>query len=205
MKLYTLPPLPYEFGALEPYIDAKTMELHHDKHHQKYIDELNAALKLHPELADRSLEELIMYPDRLPQDVAAQIINNGGGHYNHTMFWTIMKPKSEGVAIGKLGEEIKKVFGSFAEFQEKFSTAAKKVFGSGWVWLALDKQGKLVIKSSANQDTPLLQGSKPVFGLDVWEHAYYLKYNNRRPDYIEAWWHVANWEEIENRYRALIG
>lgn len=205
MSVYTLPKLSYTFGALEPYIDAKTMELHHDKHHQKYVDELNDALKKHPELEKKSLEQLISNPTLLPEDVAAQIRNNGGGHYNHSMFWTIMKPQGGGNPVGKIAEELDKVFGSFAAFQKQFNTFATKLFGSGWVWLVLDNQGKLKILPKPNQDTPFLDGLHPVFGLDVWEHAYYLKYQNKRPEYLEAWWHVTNWEEIENRYVQLIG
>lgn len=198
--LYTLPKLTYAFDALEPYIDAKTMELHYTKHHQTYIDNLNAALKLHPEIADKPLRELLENLNLVPEAIRTAVRNNGGGHENHTQFWLWMAQKGGGKPNGLLGQEIVKSFGSFEAFQEQMNEAAKKRFGSGWAWLVLNKQGNLAITSTANQDSPLSEGSEPVLGLDVWEHAYYLKYQNRRVDYIAAWWHVVNWDYAESLY-----
>lgn len=197
---YKLIPLPYAFGALEPYIDALTMEIHHDRHYQGYINKLNAALEKHPELTKKSLTELLLSLDSLPIDVRTAIRNNGGGTYNHAFFWKIMTPQGGGQPGGKLGDAIKKDFGSFDAFQDKFNTAAKTVFGSGWAWLCLDKSGKLQVISTPNQDCPISKDLIPVLGLDVWEHAYYLKYQNKRPDYITAWWHVINWEQAEENF-----
>lgn len=197
---YKLIPLPYAFGALEPYIDALTMEIHHDRHYQGYINKLNAALEKHPELTKKSLAELLLSLDSLPIDVRTAIRNNGGGTYNHAFFWKIMTPNGGGQPGGKLGDTIKKDFGSFDAFQDKFNTAAKTVFGSGWAWLCLDKSGKLQVISTPNQNCPISQDLIPVLGLDVWEHAYYLKYQNKRPDYITAWWHVINWEQAEENF-----
>ncbi|NRB21579.1 superoxide dismutase [Candidatus Dependentiae bacterium] len=197
---YKLIPLPYAFGALEPYIDALTMEIHHDRHYQGYINKLNAALEKHPELTKKSLAELLLSLDSLPIDVRTAIRNNGGGTYNHAFFWKIMTPNGGGQPGGKLGDAIKKDFGSFDAFQDKFNTAAKTVFGSGWAWLCLDKSGKLQVISTPNQNCPISQDLIPVLGLDVWEHAYYLKYQNKRPDYITAWWHVINWEQAEENF-----
>ena len=197
---YKLIPLPYAFGALEPYIDALTMEIHHDRHYQGYINKLNAALEKHPELTKKSLAELLLSLDSLPIDVRTAIRNNGGGTYNHAFFWKIMTPQGGGQPGGKLGDAIKKDFGSFDAFQDKFNTAAKTVFGSGWAWLCLDKSGKLQVISTPNQDCPISKDLIPVLGLDVWEHAYYLKYQNKRPDYITAWWHVINWEQAEENF-----
>ena len=197
---YKLIPLPYAFGALEPYIDALTMEIHHDRHYQGYINKLNAALEKHPELTKKSLTELLLSLDSLPIDVRTAIRNNGGGTYNHVFFWKIMTPQGGGQPGGKLGDAIKKDFGSFDAFQDKFNTAAKTVFGSGWAWLCLDKSGKLQVISTPNQDCPISKDLIPVLGLDVWEHAYYLKYQNKRPDYITAWWHVINWEQAEENF-----
>jgi superoxide dismutase, Fe-Mn family len=195
---FTLPPLPYDFSALEPHIDAKTMEIHHDKHHQTYVNNLNAALEKAPELAKKSLDDLMKSVNTLPEAVRTAVRNNGGGHWNHSMFWQIMAPKSGGEPGGKVGEAIKKTFGDFAKFREQFSAAATGRFGSGWVWL-VSSGGKLSISSTPNQDNPLMEGQKPILGLDVWEHAYYLKYQNKRPDYINAWWNVVNWKEVEKR------
>jgi Fe-Mn family superoxide dismutase len=196
---FTLPPLPYDFAALEPHIDARTMEIHHGKHHQTYVNNLNAAIEKAPELAKKSLDELIRSVNTLPEAVRAPIRNNAGGHWNHSMFWQIMAPKTGGEPGGKLGQAITSTFGDFAKFREQFSAAGVGRFGSGWAWL-INTGGKLSITSTPNQDNPLMEGQKAIMGLDVWEHAYYLKYQNRRPDYIQAWWNVVNWREIESRY-----
>lgn len=198
---FTLPPLPYDFGALEPHIDAKTMEIHHGKHHQTYVNNLNAAIEKAPELAKQSLDDLMRNVNSLPEAVRTPIRNNGGGHWNHSMFWQIMAPKAGGEPGGNLGAAIKTAFGDFAKFREQFSAAGVGRFGSGWAWL-INTGGKLSITSTPNQDNPLMEGQKAVMGLDVWEHAYYLKYQNRRPDYIQAWWNVVNWKEVEKRYSA---
>jgi Fe-Mn family superoxide dismutase len=196
---FTLPPLPYDFAALEPHIDAKTMEIHHGKHHQTYVNNLNAAIEKAPELAKKSLDDLLKNVSSLPEAVRTPIRNNGGGHWNHSMFWQIMAPKAGGEPGGKLGQAITSTFGNFAKFREQFSAAGVGRFGSGWAWL-INTGGKLSITSTPNQDNPLMDGQKAIMGLDVWEHAYYLKYQNRRPDYIQAWWNVVNWKEIESRY-----
>ena len=198
---FTLPPLPYDFGALEPHISAQIMELHHDKHHQTYVNNLNAAIEKAPELAKKSLDDLMRNVNSLPEAVRTPIRNNGGGHWNHSMFWQIMAPKAGGEPGGNLGAAIKTAFGDFAKFREQFSAAGVGRFGSGWAWL-INTGGKLSITSTPNQDNPLMEGQKAVMGLDVWEHAYYLKYQNRRPDYIQAWWNVVNWKEVEKRYSA---
>jgi superoxide dismutase, Fe-Mn family len=195
---FTLPPLPYDFSALEPHIDAKTMEIHHDKHHQTYVNNLNAALEKAPELAKKSLDDLMKNVNTLPEAVRTAIRNNGGGHWNHSLFWQVMAPKAGGEPGGKLGDALKKAFGDYAKFREQFSAAATGRFGSGWAWL-ISSGGKLSIVSTPNQDNPLMEGQKPILGLDVWEHAYYLKYQNKRPDYINAWWNVVNWKEVEKR------
>ena len=196
---FTLPPLPYDFAALEPHIDAKTMEIHHGKHHQTYVNNLNAAIEKAPELAKKSLDDLLRNVSTLPEAVRAPIRNNAGGHWNHSMFWQIMAAKAGGEPGGKLGQAITGTFGDFAKFREQFSAAGVGRFGSGWAWL-INTGGKLSIISTPNQDNPLMEGQKAIMGLDVWEHAYYLKYQNRRPDYIQAWWNVVNWKEIESRY-----
>jgi superoxide dismutase, Fe-Mn family len=196
---YTVPPLPYAFDALEPYIDAKTMEIHHDKHHGAYVKNLNAALEGHAELAKLSVEALISKIDTVPENIRTAVRNNGGGHANHSLFWKIMKKGGGGEPKGEIADAIKSTFGSFNEFKAKFNDAATKRFGSGWAWLQI-KGGKLGIESTPNQDNPLMSGAKPVMGIDVWEHAYYLKYQNRRPEYIEAWWNVVNWEQINQNY-----
>jgi Fe-Mn family superoxide dismutase len=201
---FTLPPLPYPPDALEPHIDAQTMQIHHDKHHGAYVNNLNAALEKAPELQNQSIEELTRGIDRVPEAVRTAVRNNGGGHYNHTMFWAIMGPKAGGEPSGALGEAIRSTFGDFAKFREQFTAAGTGRFGSGWAWLTHDG-GKLAISSTPNQDNPLMEGRQPVMGLDVWEHAYYLKYQNRRPDYIQAWWNVVNWPEIGRRYDQLRG
>jgi Fe-Mn family superoxide dismutase len=203
-KLYTLPPLPYAFDALEPYIDAKTMEIHHDKHHQAYINNLNKALEMHPQFQSKSLEELVIDWQSLPEDIRTTVRNNGGGHYNHTLFWTYMMPKSSGKPREKMASEIQKQFKSFDEFQKQFNAKAMGVFGSGWAWLCLNKKGLLEVISTPNQDNPLTNGLKPLLGLDVWEHAYYLKYQNQRVSYVDAWWHVVNWDQVEESYRSLV-
>ena len=196
---YTVPPLPYAFDALEPYIDAKTMEIHHDKHHGAYVKNLNAALEGHADLSKLSVEELISKIDSVPENIRTAVRNNGGGHANHSLFWKIMKKGGGGEPKGEIADAIKATFGSFNEFKAKFNDAATKRFGSGWAWLQV-KGGKLGIESTPNQDNPLMSGAKPVMGIDVWEHAYYLKYQNRRPEYIEAWWNVVNWEQINQNF-----
>jgi len=198
---FTLPALPYDFAALEPHIDAKTMEIHHGKHHQTYVNNLNAAIEKAPELASKSLDDLMRNVNSLPEAVRTTIRNNGGGHWNHSMFWQIMSAKAGGEPGGNLGAAIKSAFGDFAKFREQFSAAGVGRFGSGWAWL-INKGGKLSIISTPNQDNPLMEGQTAIMGLDVWEHAYYLKYQNRRPDYINAWWNVVNWKEVEKRFSA---
>jgi len=198
---HSLPPLPYDYAALEPYIDAQTMTLHHDKHHAAYVNNLNAAVEKHPQLANKSVEDLLRDINSVPDDVRTAVRNNGGGHMNHTMFWQIMKPKGGGPPTGRIADEIKKSFGSFEEFQKQFNDAGTKRFGSGWVWLIRSKAGKLEITSTANQDNPIMDGHHAIMGNDVWEHAYYLKYQNRRPEYLAAWWNVVNWDEINKRFK----
>jgi len=197
---HELPPLPYPKEALEPHVDAQTMEIHHGKHHAAYVNNLNKAIAGKPELEKKSIEELISNLDAVPADIRTAVRNNAGGHANHTMFWKIMAPNAGGAPSGKLADDIKATFASFDAFKEKFEAAGVGRFGSGWAWLILNKAGKLEVISTANQDNPLMEGNKPVFGGDVWEHAYYLKYQNRRPDYLKAWWNVANWAEIEKLY-----
>jgi Fe-Mn family superoxide dismutase len=198
---HELPKLPYAFDALEPYIDAKTMEIHHGKHHAAYVANLNKALEAHPDLVRQPLEQLIAGIDKLPEAIRTAVRNNGGGHWNHSLFWQLMKKGGGGEPKGSLADAIKKDFGSFGDFKSKFAAAAMGRFGSGWAWLIFDA-GKLVIDSTPNQDNPIMSGKRPVLGLDVWEHAYYLKYQNRRADYIEAWWNVVNWEQVAAQYEA---
>lgn len=198
---FTLPKLPYEFNALEPHIDAKTMEIHYTKHHQAYTDKLNAALESHPELAGKTIEELLQNLDAIPEDSRKAVQNNGGGFYNHTLFWEMMTPEYKEPSQ-EFSETINNAFGSLEDFKTKFTEAATTRFGSGWAWLTKDADGKLEIVSTANQDSPISEGKNVLLGLDVWEHAYYLNYQNRRPDYIAAWWNVVNWAEAEKRYGA---
>lgn len=197
---YELPPLPYDYNALEPYISAEIMKLHHDKHHQAYVTNLNAAIEKHPELGNKSAEDLIRDLNSVPEDIRTAVRNNGGGHVNHTMFWQIMKPQGGGEPTGAIADAIRETFGDFAQFQEKFNDAGAKQFGSGWAWLVRSGAGKLEIVSTPNQDNPLSQGHFPILGNDVWEHAYYLQYQNRRPEYLKAWWNTVNWDEINKRF-----
>ena len=196
LMVHELPKLAYDFNALEPYIDTETMKLHHGKHHAGYVAKLNAALEKYPKLQGKDVKELLKDLNAIPEEIRTAVRNNGGGHANHSLFWAIMAPKAGGNPSGKIGKAITKAFGSFEAFKEKFSDAAATRFGSGWAWLVVDK-GKLAIMSTANQDSPLSEGKIPVLGLDVWEHAYYLKYQNKRPDYIAAWWNVVNWKQVE--------
>ena len=196
---HAVPPLPYDYNALEPHIDEQTMRIHHDKHHAAYVTNLNAALEKHPELQQKSIEDLLKGINTVPEDIRTAVRNNGGGHSNHTMFWELMGPGKGGAPAGALGSAINAAFTSFDSFKEQFAKAGVGRFGSGWVWL-IDAGGKLVIESSANQDSPLMEGKKAILGLDVWEHAYYLKYQNRRPDYITAWWNVVNWDAVSKRF-----
>jgi superoxide dismutase, Fe-Mn family len=199
---FSLPSLPYATDALEPHIDKMTMEIHHGKHHNAYVTNLNKALESAPNLASKTVEELLANNCAIvPDNIKTAVRNNGGGHINHSMFWTIMSPKGGGQPSGALADAIKNTFGGFDPFKEKFNAAATTRFGSGWAWLVKDSSGKLDVLSTANQDSPVMEGKFPVMGLDVWEHAYYLKYQNRRPDYIGAWWNVVNWEEIAKRFK----
>lgn len=197
---FTLMPLPYAYDALEPYMDKETVTIHHDKHHAAYVDNLNKALANYPELYSKGLEGLLTNLDSLPKDIKQSVINNGGGVYNHNFFWTIMAPEQAGVPGGKLAMAIDRDFGSFNDFKVKFKEAALGRFGSGWAWLVSDKEGKLSIISTANQDCPISQGLTPIITIDVWEHAYYLKYQNKRGEYIDNWWNLVNWKQAENNY-----
>ncbi len=196
---FTLPSLPYAYDALEPHIDARTMEIHHTKHHQAYINNLNAAIEKAPELRNKSLDELMRGINSAPEAVRTAVRNNGGGHWNHSMFWEIMVPGTGGEPSGMLADAIKSAFGDFSKFKQQFAAAGAARFGSGWAWLINDG-GTLSITSTPNQDNPLMDGKTAILGLDVWEHAYYLKYQNKRPDYIAAWWNVVNWEAVAKRY-----
>jgi Fe-Mn family superoxide dismutase len=200
MSKHTLPDLPYAFDALEPHIDARTMEIHHGKHHAAYVANLNAALESAPALADVSLEQLLGNLASLPEGIRTAVRNNGGGHFNHSLFWQLLSAAGGGTPKGELGAAISSEFGSFEAFKERFSNAAKTRFGSGWAWLSLTPFGRLVVSSSANQDSPLMDGLRPIVGLDVWEHAYYLSYQNRRPDYVAAFWNVVDWQQAERNY-----
>lgn len=202
---YEVAPLPYAYDALEPHIDVRTMEIHHTKHHAAYVAKLNAALDKHPEIAAKPIEHILQNIGDVPEDIRQAVIDNGGGHANHTLFWRIMGPGKGGQPRGPLADDITKTFGSFDKFQDAFAKAAVTRFGSGWAWLGLDQEGKLHVGSSANQDSPFMFGHKPVLGLDVWEHAYYLKYQNRRPDYITAWWNLVNWDVVSEFYTAARG
>jgi superoxide dismutase, Fe-Mn family len=203
---HTLPALPYATDALEPHIDKLTMEIHHGKHHAAYVNNLNAALDKYPELKSRSLEELLLGLDEIPEAIRTAVRNNAGGHANHSLFWQTMSPKGGGAPSGPIADAIASTFGSFDAFKEQFSKAAAERFGSGWAWVVEQSDGRLLIESTPNQDSPLMKGSLPLFGLDVWEHAYYLKYQNRRPDYIAAWWNVVNWAAVSKRLgRQLVG
>ncbi len=200
---FSLPALPYAHDALEPHIDTATMEIHHGKHHNAYVTNLNKALESAPELAGKTIEELLANNLAIvPDTIKAAVRNNGGGHYNHSLFWTILGPGAGGTPVGKLAEAIDATFGSFDAFKEKFAAAGTTRFGSGWAWLSKTADGKLVISSTPNQDNPLMEGNFPIIGLDVWEHAYYLKYQNRRPDYIGSWWNVVNWVEADTRFNS---
>jgi Fe-Mn family superoxide dismutase len=203
MAAFTLPDLPYAYDALEPSIDEQTMRIHHDKHHAAYVNNLNAALEKHPEFdAGTDIDALMRNFESVPDDIKTAVRNNGGGHANHTFFWQIMGPNGGGEPTGALADAIKQTFGDFNSFKEKFNNAGKGRFGSGWAWLVVDGQGNLQVTDTANQDSPLMNGQTPVLGCDVWEHAYYLKYQNRRPDYLEAWWNTINWPEVSRRYEA---
>ena len=196
---FTLPALPYAYDALEPHIDARTMEIHHTKHHQTYVNNLNAALEKAPQLQGKSLDDLMRGISSVPEAVRTAVRNNGGGHWNHSMFWELMGPQKGGEPKGRIGEAIKSSFGDVTKFKEQFTAAGTGRFGSGWAWLIDEGNGKLSITSTPNQDNPSMEGKKAIMGLDVWEHAYYLKYQNRRPDYIAAWWNVVNWEAVAKR------
>ncbi|MCL5016054.1 MAG: superoxide dismutase [Patescibacteria group bacterium] len=197
---HILPELPYSLDALEPYIDAKTMEIHHSKHHQSYVDKLNAALDGHEDLLELSVEHLLTDLDKVPEEIRTAVKNNAGGHYNHSMFWKMMKHDGGGDPTGDVAEAINGEFGDFSKFKELFANAAATLFGSGWAWLVINKDNKLDVTQTHNQDSPISVGQKPLLGLDVWEHAYYLKYQNRRPEYIANWWNTVNWEQIEENY-----
>jgi Fe-Mn family superoxide dismutase len=198
---YSLPALPYPAAALEPHIDAQTMEIHHGRHHQAYVNNLNAALKTAPDLAKKPLDALLADLNSVPENIRTAVRNNGGGHVNHTQFWTLMSPKAGGAPSGAIADALNSTFGSFDKFKQLFNDAATSRFGSGWAWLS-DEGGKLIVHSTANQDTPSMERKRAIFGLDVWEHAYYLKYQNRRPDYINAWWNVINWDEVNRRLKS---
>ncbi|MBF6590735.1 MAG: superoxide dismutase [Ktedonobacterales bacterium] len=197
---FELPPLPYDYNALEPYIDEETMHLHHDKHHQAYVNNLNAALEGQSQLASLPVEELMRRMNDVPENIRTAVRNNGGGHVNHSMYWQIMKPNGGGQPTGALADAINQTFGSLDTLKSQFNDAGTKRFGSGWAWLVVNPSGQLQVTSTANQDSPLMEGLFPVMGNDVWEHAYYLKYQNRRPEYLAAWWNTLNWDEIAKRY-----
>ena len=202
---FEVPALPYEYNALEPYIDEQTMHLHHDKHHQAYVTNLNNAIQGQGQLESMSIEDLIRNISSVPESIRTAVRNNGGGHINHSMFWAIMKPNGGGEPTGDLASAISSTFGSFDQFKAAFNDAGAKRFGSGWAWLVMDNSGKLSVISTANQDSPFIDGLYPVMGNDVWEHAYYLKYQNRRPEYLAAWWNVVNWDEVARRFQAAKG
>ncbi|HYF80827.1 MAG TPA: superoxide dismutase [Symbiobacteriaceae bacterium] len=199
---HQLPPLPYDYAALEPHIDETTMRIHHDKHHAAYVTNLNAALETQAAFADRGLEDLLRNISEVPEAVRTAVRNNGGGHHNHTLFWEVMTPGGATAPTGALADDINATFGSFDAFKEQFTKAGATRFGSGWAWLVVNKAGKLAVYSTANQDSPLMEGDTPVLGMDVWEHAYYLKYQNRRPDYMGAFFNVINWDVVASKYAA---
>ncbi|HLI06823.1 MAG TPA: superoxide dismutase [Ktedonobacteraceae bacterium] len=201
---YELPPLPYAYNALEPYIDEETMHLHHDKHHQAYVNNLNAAIANSPELANLDIEDLMRRINEVPEGIRTAVVNNGGGHANHSMFWRIMAPNAGGSPTGPIADAINQAFGNFESFKQQFNDAGAKRFGSGWAWLVMNSNGQLEVMSTPNQNSPLMEGYYPIMGNDVWEHAYYLKYQNRRPEYLNAWWNVVNWDEVNNRYQQAL-
>ncbi len=198
--MFELPKLPYKYDALEPYIDTKTMEIHHTKHHQAYVDNANKALEKYPELLKKPVNVLLKDLNQIPEDVRTAFKNNGGGHFNHSLFWTIMTPNSDKAPKGEIAKAIEKEFGNFDKFKEIFTNTAMTRFGYGWAWLVFNK-GKLEVYSLPNQDSPLSEGKTPLLGIDVWEHAYYLKYQNRRKEYVDAWWNIVNWKEVDRLYR----
>jgi superoxide dismutase, Fe-Mn family len=202
MARFTLPDLPYAYDALEPHIDARTMEIHHTKHHQTYVNNLNAALEKAPDVRSDDIDHLLRNFDTIPEEIRTAVRNNGGGHANHSLFWQIMGPDGGGEPGGAVGEAIRSAFGDFGSFREKFANAAKGRFGSGWAWLVVGDGRQVQVTDTANQDSPLMSGQTPILGLDVWEHAYYLHYQNRRPDYIDAWWNVVNWGEVNRRFES---
>ncbi len=202
---FELPNLPYAYNALEPHIDEQTMNIHHTKHHQAYINNLNAALEGHPDIASKSIEAILAMLEQLPEGIRTAVQNNGGGHANHSLFWQIMAPGAGGTPSGSLASAIASAFGSFDNFKEQFAAAATKRFGSGWAWLVVDRAGNLSVMSTPNQDSPIAQGLTPILGLDVWEHAYYLKYQNRRPEYINSWWNTVNWPKVDELYQQAKG
>ncbi len=202
---YELPPLPYSHDALEPHIDAQTMQIHHGKHHNAYVTNVNKALEGHDALAAQSVEALISNMSAVPENIRGAVRNNGGGHANHSLFWTVMGPGKGGAPTGPLAEKIDAAFGGFDAFKEQFAKAGATRFGSGWAWLSLKDDGSLMVESTPNQDSPLMEGRTPLLGLDVWEHAYYLNYQNRRPDYIAAFWNLVDWDAVTGRYTAAVG
>ncbi|QZA33367.1 superoxide dismutase [Hydrogenibacillus sp. N12] len=202
--MFELPPLPYPYDALEPYFDAKTMEIHYNGHHGAYVKNLNAALEKYPAWQNKPLEELLQSLDQLPEDIRTAVRNNGGGHYNHSFWWPMLKKNEGGQPVGKFAEAINRDFGSFEAFKDAFSKAAAGRFGSGWAWVVVEPDGKLTVTTTPNQDNPVMEGKTVVFGLDVWEHAYYLKYQNRRPEYIQAFWNVVNWDVVNQRYEEAL-
>jgi Fe-Mn family superoxide dismutase len=198
--MFELPNLPYDYNALEPHIDEETMHVHHDKHHQAYLDKLNKALEEHPELFEKSIEEILMDLNSIPDDIRTAVTNNGGGYFHHSILWEMMSPNGGDEPSGELADAINQAFGSFEKFKEDFTQKASTQFASGWTWLTKDSNGKLAITQTPNQDSPISAGLTPLIGIDIWEHAYYLKYQNRRPEYVEAWWNVVNWEYTENKF-----
>jgi superoxide dismutase, Fe-Mn family len=202
MARFSLPDLPYAYDALEPHIDARTMEIHHTKHHQTYVNNLNAALEKAPDVRSDDIDQLLRNFDTIPEEIRTAVRNNGGGHANHSLFWRIMGPDGGGEPGGAVGEAIRSAFGDFGSFREKFANAAKGRFGSGWAWLVVGDGRQVQVTDTANQDSPLMSGQTPILGLDVWEHAYYLHYQNRRPDYIDAWWNVVDWAEVNRRFES---